>query len=178
MKSFKKSQVSEQKKMLKQGLLGEDDYEGGGLTKDSLSKLNAINGSTYRKSSVKSASEETEIHGLKQFGKHSQLFQDLTKRTFIDTRIDVVSIIITYDSKFAIAIVNDKDEHFELQGYSLITFTQVWVKEYKGEYLKMNLIEQNAAGNIFAIAAQDNGKFFVSIVDNTGKELDHLNVSS
>ena len=162
--------------MLKQNLLGEDDYEGGGLTKDALSKLNAINGS-MKKSSLKSASEETEIHGLKSFGKHGHLFQDLTKRTFIDTKIDVVSIIITYDSKHTIAITNDKDEHFEVQGYSLITNEQVFAKEYKGEYLKMNLVEQNSAGTIFAIAGQDNGKFFVSILDNTGKELDHLNVT-
>jgi len=49
---------------------------------------------------------------LKEFNKYGELFQDLTKRTYIDTQLEVVNIVITYDSKFCIAIVNDKDEHF------------------------------------------------------------------
>jgi len=42
----------------------------------------------------------------------------------------------------------------------------------------MNVIEQNLKGDTFAIAYQDNGTFHVSFVDNTGKELDDLNVSA
>lgn len=41
----------------------------------------------------------------------------------------------------------------------------------------MNLIEQDYAAKYFAVAYQDNGKFFLSVVSNTGEELDNLNVS-
>jgi hypothetical protein len=110
---------------------------GGGLNANSLAKLNKQNrgnindsdnaNSSYagsnppfeKKMTRSKMSDETHIEGLEQFNKHGELFQDLTLRTFIDTEMDVVQVIITYDSKFCIAIVNNKDEHFELQGYSL-----------------------------------------------------------
>jgi hypothetical protein len=66
--------------------------------------------------------------------------------------MEVVNIVITYDSKLAIAIANHKDEHFQVQGYSLTTFENVFKIDFKGNYIKMNLIEQNDAGNLFGIA--------------------------
>ena len=71
--------------------------------------------------------------------------------------MDVVNVIITYDSKFAIAIVNDMDEHFQVKGYDLNTFECKWVSFFEGVYIKMALIEQTIDGKIFAIAYQDNG---------------------
>jgi hypothetical protein len=41
----------------------------------------------------------------------------------------------------------------------------------------MNLIEQSDDGKIFAIAYQDNGEFWVSIVTFEGNEIDKVNVS-
>jgi len=98
--------------MLREGLLA----EGGGLTADALEMLDkdtAINKSELRRSKSR-LSDETVIRGLKEFDKYGPLFQDLTKRTFMDTNYDVISIIITYDSKNCIAICNKQDEHFEL----------------------------------------------------------------
>lgn len=86
-------------------------------------------------------------------------------------------MIITYDSQYAIAICSDSDEHFELQGYSLKTFERTFCKNYDGEYIKMNVIEQNYAGDVFGVAYQDNGKFFVSFMNNQGEELDNLAIS-
>ena len=60
------------------------------------------------------ASEETKIDGLEQFAQYADLFRDLTLRTWVDTEMDVINIIITYDSKHCIAIVNEKDEYFEV----------------------------------------------------------------
>ena len=57
------------------------------------------------------AQEATHIEGLEQFDQHEELFQKLTKRTFIDTEgHDVISTIITYDSKHAISIIKENDE--------------------------------------------------------------------
>ena len=41
----------------------------------------------------------------------------------------------------------------------------------------MNNIEQNYAGDVVAVAYQDNGKFFVSFINNKGDELDNVNIS-
>lgn len=59
--------------------------------------------------------DSTHIQGLEAFNiDGNDLFQDLTKRKFIDTEIDVVSMVIAYDSKRALAICNNKDEEFKL----------------------------------------------------------------
>jgi hypothetical protein len=42
----------------------------------------------------------------------------------------------------------------------------------------MSLIEQSNNGDIFAVAYQDNGKFFVSIFNNEGEDIDTINVSN
>jgi hypothetical protein len=120
---FKKQSKNPNKAMLKEGLL----MEGGGLNAEALSQLNkgnkAINGSdagsgysgegTISRSKSR-ISNTTHIAGLDNFNKYGDLFQDLTLRTAIDTVYDVINLIITYDSMSCVAIVNKKDEHFEL----------------------------------------------------------------
>lgn len=59
----------------------------------------------------------------------------------------------------------------------MIDFNLNFKVAYDGEYVKMNLIEQNAAGNKFAVAYQDNGNFFVSVVSNKGEELDNVKIT-
>ena len=56
------------------------------------------------------------------------------------------SVIISYDSKYAVAIVNDMDEHFEVKGYNLTSYECSWVSKFKGVYIKMALIEQTIDG--------------------------------
>jgi hypothetical protein len=46
---------------------------------------------------------------LEQFSEYGKLFSDLTKRQQIDTGFDVVTIIITYDSQFCVALVRNGD---------------------------------------------------------------------
>lgn len=71
--STKSSNRKEQKEMLKEGLLFE-----GGLSKEALKGLekggnsHALNKST--KSKLSEASNETAIHGLKQFSEHAEIF--------------------------------------------------------------------------------------------------------
>jgi hypothetical protein len=175
---FKKKSVNDNG--LKDSLL-----EGGGLNADALKALNTgINESDpdFTRQTTKSRksmnSDQTYIDGLKQFDKHRDMFKDLTKRSYIDTEYDVVSMIITYDSKHALAIVSKSDEEFMVQEYSLDTSERKFSHTYKGRYLKMNLIEQTLKGDMFAICYQDNGAFFVSFLDNQGNELDQLDVSA
>ena len=171
---FKKQSKKEKKSALTDCLL-----EGGG----DESKITAINNSmsssrlsARRSSSSKSEMGELETH-MQAFEQYNDLFTDLTRRQWINTELDVVQIVINYTSKYVIAIANDKDEHFEIQQYSLENYQKLYTKEIKGEYLKMNLVEQSNCGGYFAVAYQDNGKYFVLFFDEHGKELDLLNVS-
>jgi hypothetical protein len=146
--------------MLKESLL----CEGGGLNAESLAALNkghglnnsALGSDVSADQSVKKSksrlSDSTHIAGLENFNKYGDLFQDLTLRTAIDTIYDVINVIITYDSKSCVAIVNRKDEHFEVLGYSLATQDLVFKKHFDGVYIKMNLIEQSDDGKTVAIA--------------------------
>lgn len=154
---------------LKEGLLA----EGGTLTEDNIKFLNnqhdtnfALNESEFDLSQSmierkRRNSDGSHIDGLKQFDKHSHLFQELTKRQAVDTTFDVVSMVITYDSKHCISIVTETDEQFYVQGYDLDTSSKVFEISFEGEYLKMNLVEQTLDGKIFALAYQNNGKFYV-----------------
>lgn len=47
--------------------------------------------------------DQLEIKGLDEF-ENQNMFNDLTKRTIIPTKMDVISMIITYDSQLAVAI--------------------------------------------------------------------------
>jgi hypothetical protein len=62
-------------------------------------------------------------------------------------------------------------------GYSLGTFEMVFNKCYSGEFMKVNLIDQTYAGDIFVIAYQDNGHFKVTFLAPDGTTLDDLDVS-
>jgi len=88
---------------------------------------------------------ETHIEGLEQFKDSSKLFTDLTKRCYIETTLDVITIIITYDSQFCIVMVTDnKDREYsrcELQSYALKTHKKKFQLKYEGEYIKMNQVE-------------------------------------
>jgi hypothetical protein len=84
---------------------------------------------------------------------------------------------ITYDSKSCLAVVAKGDEHFELQSWSLTEYNMNFNIKFEGTYVKMNLIEQNNAGSKFAVAYQDNGEFYVSVVSNKGEELDNVKIT-
>jgi len=95
---------------------------------------------------------------------YHQLFDDLTQRRYVETDLDVVSMIVSYDSKYLVAACRTEHKLFEIHGYSLSTYERVFCHQFKGEYMKVNVIEQNYAGSVFVVAYQDNGKFFVSFM--------------
>ena len=65
----------------------------------------------------------------------------MTERTYIKTNDDVVSMVMSYDSKFAMALTHRDDEHFEVNAFSLDTNEPVFKIVIEGTYLKMNLID-------------------------------------
>lgn len=99
--------------------LKESLLEGGGLTAGALKMLDSVNDEINKslkghgsKSKMTKSSDQTHIEGLKQFSEHQQLFRDLTIRKFVDTTYDVVSMIITQNSRYCVAIVTRDEEYF------------------------------------------------------------------
>ena len=57
------------------------------------------------------------------------------------------------------------------------TYDNKFKTTFVGTYIKMNQIEQNSDGTIYAIAYQDNGWFGVKIINNRGTELDKIDIN-
>jgi hypothetical protein len=137
-------------------------------------------------------SSVTSITGLPMFEEHHDIFEPLTHREFINTQdddgnaLDIISMAISYDSKYLIACCANEHEDFlakgqtafNIIGYSLGTFKCVFSRCYSGEFMKVNLIDQTYAGDIFVIAYSDNGKFKVTFLAPDGTTLDDLDVSA
>jgi len=121
------------------------DFQAEGGAAINASNLASLAGSSLGKSRVEDDAS-THIEGFKEFEQYGSLFQDLTSRSYVTTGKDIVSIIITYDSKHAVAIMSNKPEVFAVKGYDLNTQEEVFVKEFEGVYIKMNVIEQTDDG--------------------------------
>ena len=48
----------------------------------------------------------------------------MTERYYIDTGYDLVSMIMSYDSKFVLGLTHKDDEHFEIKAFSLDTIEE------------------------------------------------------
>ena len=174
------------RKDLKQGFLKEclEQAEGGQYSINAESTVSMDNQKSHFE--IKE-NEEREFTGLDQFNNQYQLnaretFRNLTDRYEMDTNdFEVINIAITYGSKYAIAIVKDSaladKDRFEIQGYSLNSFTRKWNHSIEGLYIKMKLIEQSDDGKTLAFAYQDDGVFNVLLMTADGEFIDDINVS-
>ena len=75
-------------------------------------------------------------------------------------------MIIDYGSTRVIAVIKQSDHMSMIQMYSLsnykLTFSEkIGDQDDYNRYIKVNEIEQNAAGNKFAVAYFDDGRFNV-----------------
>ena len=103
--------------------------------------------------------QDFDFEGLTQFNqseKSKETFRSLTERYEIDTSdFEVINIVITYGSKYAVAVVKDSntttEDKFQIIGYSLNSFKEKWAKAVDGTYIKMKNIEQSDDGKTIAI---------------------------
>ena len=79
--------------------------------------------------------------GNPQLENYKELFQNLTNPHVQVTAFDIVSIIITYDSKRCITVTKDSDEHYVIKQYSLKTNQITYEKSFRGTYIKMKEVE-------------------------------------
>lgn len=103
---------------------------------------------------------------ISEFNQYGDMFRDLTTVTSMSTNgCQIINMAISYDSKLALAIVRISDLEYNLRGYCLENYRELWKVEFKGDFVKLNIIEQNNAGKKYAVAWQDNGQFYLKIID-------------
>lgn len=128
-----------------------------------------------------------DLEGLDVFSdeKTREMFESLCNQVKISTNnLQIVSAVLSLDSKFALCIVQDvtdaENDRFVLQAYDVETMSKSpsWSVEYNGINMAMKHIDQTNDGKMYALPYQDNGKYFVSIVDQVkGKEIHKIDVN-
>lgn len=100
-----------------------------------------------------------------RFKEYKNNFLDMTDRQKIFTHYDVISIIITHDSKQAITVLYQSDKLYYIRLYQLESDD---MNEYKlmGKHLKCYEVQQNSEGTIYMIPFLDAGVFRLMIFDN------------
>lgn len=63
------------------------------------------------------------------------------------------------------AIIMISDLEYELRGYCLTEFVEIWRVKFQGDFVKLNMIEQTNSGEKYAVAWQDNGHFYLKVIN-------------
>lgn len=64
-----------------------------------------------------------------------------------------------------------------MKAFYLKSHELAFTKDFHGQYLKMNLIDQNDKGNVFGVGYQNNGHFYMSVFDNAGNDIASVDVN-
>ena len=73
-------------------------------------------------------------------------------------------MIITYDSSRAITVTKANDREYYVKMYSLTTNELTFEEQIGGgatDYIKLKEVEQNSTGNKYAIAYNNDGRFYM-----------------
>ena len=76
----------------------------------------------------------------------------------------IVSVIITYDSNYAVTVTKANDREYYVKMYSLTTNELTFEERIGGgetDYIKLKEVEQNSTGNKYAIAYNNDGRFYM-----------------
>ena len=124
--------------------------------------------------------------GISQLQDSEEMFNKMTEKYHILTGEGqaVISAIITYDASSTICITKEENTSFEslkdvfsITSYNLTNFRRKWTVEIVGDHLCMSDVVQSDDSKTFAIPYQDNGTFFVKLVDSFGVVVTNLNVT-
>jgi hypothetical protein len=104
----------------------------------------------------------------------------MARKCFVDTIYDIISVCITFDSKFAIAIVFRSDKINVIRIYALNSADMckhfVSEHEIKGFYVKAKSINQTDDGQLFNCPYFDDGNFWL-LLFNTEKTIEKIDIS-
>ena len=79
----------------------------------------------------------------------------------METKYNLVSMIITYDSTKAITVTIKDITTYFVKMYDLETYKTTFEETISGGYIKLKEVEQTSDGKNYAIVFNDDGKFFL-----------------
>ena len=88
----------------------------------------------------------------------------------INTKYNIVSCNITYNSKSALTVLKKTDREYHIAAYSLETYEKSFQEKIGGlpnSYIKVKEIEQNSTGTNFAVVYLDDGIFKLRVLGDT-----------
>lgn len=134
-----------------------------------------------------SDSDGSDEDTLKPLKEQKELFDHLTAGRREYTDWDVITVTVVNDDQHCLVMENDKEQKncrvrlVDLEhppdydeDESEVGSVKETVKNYQGDYVKMNQIQCSHDGEYYAIAYQDSGRFYVSVLDSELREHDNL----
>ena len=97
-----------------------------------------------------------------RFQSYTNLFQNFVSSQMIKTDYPVINCFISFDSEVNIIVSKKSDCEYHISMFDLQTFEQIFDEKIGGNpesYIKVKDVEQNSAGNYYAVAYYDDGKF-------------------
>lgn len=81
---------------------------------------------------------------LSSFKNHKKIFDNLIKTTDIRTLYPIMSMLITYDSRYAITVTKKDDREYWIKIYDVLTYAKTFEEKIGGEsdsYIKLKEVE-------------------------------------
>jgi hypothetical protein len=97
-----------------------------------------------------------------RFKHYKELFNNLLKSTNVVTLYPICTVIISYDSKYAVTVTKKDEREYFVKMYDLESYELEFEEKVGGnsdDYIKLKEVEQNSKGNKFAIVYFNDGKF-------------------
>lgn len=89
-------------------------------------------------------------------------FENLLDTVVVNTAYSILNIIISYNSKYAVAVTKKDESEYYIQMYSLMNYALEFEEKVGGDpndYIKIKEVEQNSSGTKFATVYFNDGKF-------------------
>ena len=112
-----------------------------------------------------------------RFRNYRNLFNNLLRVADVVTMYPICSVMITYDSKYAVTVTKRNEREYYIKMYCLEKNDLTFEEKIGGastDYIKLKEIEQNSAGNRFGAAYNNDGNFRVrtfGVVNRTEDEI-------
>jgi len=119
------------------------------------------------------ANSDQDVKPNKRFKNFNDVFSGLTRSKNVVTQYPLINCSISYDSKSAITVMKNNDREYWIKQYSLESFVVTMEEMFGGKpdsYIKLREVEQNIAGNIFAVTYLDDGIFKLRTFGKTTRE--------
>ena len=108
------------------------------------------------------ANSDSDVKPNPRFKNFNDVFSGLTKSKNVPTMYPIINCYVSYNSKSAITVTMKNDREYWVKQYSLETYAITFEEKIGGlpnSYIKLKEVEQNSAGNLFAITYIDDGVF-------------------